>query len=972
MCNTGWHRWLHFEFLSCLALCSSFSSGENYTIPPLNSTPRGYRIGIQQAYTPDLTLNSALFNQTFGTYLSATLNESFEAIPLQSDAQIQQAVESNSIDFLFSGPTSYSCINLQYGYSAIAGLINLVQTIPSQVLAGAIVTRADRADITSLEDLIGKRIGCAALTQLTACQSQWIELQKHDLSLFQIASQVLFGNNSQQIVLGVLTGLVDVGFVSPGQVEGYCGANTSCSSQFKFLNPQNDPRISGTFSTSLYPASSFSTSPFVDLQTRSRVMAALLDIKPSDGPAQDGNYYGWTSPYSYSYIAKQQQSVGFIQDGICRQVMSLYDAVDCPDGYTKLNAVQSTKNCNDGGLECPSSFECVCYPCVENRNEFRAGVLDLGGLIGVVLGASLVLLVLLALVARRTIFRVPNIPFHAIALHTNNELGKSGLGRVLRGRYDGSDVIIKRAFPNKGIRKSVFDVGEEASDRQQLHSSSCLTPLRWLILVPHMLWYKETSRRRHAKSVHDLTFMRHNNIVNTKGVCYGNGDEILIVNEFMGQGCLYDLIQNKTFEMDLVLVISMLKDVAAGMQYLHKRNVFGRNLRSHHLLLDNNDRCHIGTSFHKVRSSGRAAIWLAPEVLRGGKVSDKSDIYAFGMFMYELIYKSEPFGDEDIAVILTEVMDTEADEPKRPTVHRRPSLNIELENPLIDLMLACWAEEPDERPTIDYVNDILTLFKHEPVYREAKRQGEQDRKILQRGFPPYILEALRRGEPIPYREHPSVTVFFSDIVGYTTISSSLRPVNVMEMLNRLYIGFDELVIRYDLYKIETVADAFLAVGNMHKDQESDHVVRVANFALDALEYAEQVKIQEDKEDCLTVRIGLHTGSIVGSVVGSPTSNPRFSLFGDAMNTGSRMESTSQPGRIQMSDVTATLLKDSPLAHRLKRRAGTQFIKGKGEMVTFWLASNKDLQQELRQKRLSKTSNTSEDVGVEISRRLWSL
>ena len=466
MYRTIWYKKILFAFVSYLSLQFPICTGQNYKVPPLNSSSRSYKFGIQQAYTADLALNTVLYNNTFGPYLSEALDESFEVLPLVSDSDIQQAVSNNSVDFVYLGPTSYSCINLQFGYTAVASFINLVHNTPSQVLAGAIVTNANHTDINVIKDLVGKRIGCAALTQLTACQSQWIELKMNDLNLFQIASQVLFGNNSQQIVRGILTNLVDVGFVSPGQVEGYCAGDISCMSQFKFINPQNDPRIPGTFSTSLYPASGVAVSPLVDLGIRGRVLAALLNIKPSDEPARDGRYYGWTSPYSYAYIAKEQQSVGFIQDGVCRQATSLYDVVDCPSGYSRLNSQQSVTNCIKKGLPCPPSFDCVCYPCVLNRNEFRVGALDLIGFIGVVIAICFVLLLLCIFVGLKTIFHVPNIPFHAITLDTENEIGKSGLGRVLRGRYDGSDVIVKRAFPKNGFRKSVFDATEELSERQ--------------------------------------------------------------------------------------------------------------------------------------------------------------------------------------------------------------------------------------------------------------------------------------------------------------------------------------------------------------------------------------------------------------------------------------------------------------------------------------------------------------------------
>ena len=952
-----------------------FSFDANYTVPPLMAPKQSYKVGIQQAYTPDLTLTSSLYNFTFGSYMTEALNTSFNTIPLTSDAEILELVQNGSLDFAYIGPTTYSCINLQYGYSAAVSFINYVGSTPSQVLAGAIVTQSNRSDIGKITDLVDKRIGCASLTQLTGCQSQWIELQKNGLDLFKDASQVLFGNNSQQVLQNLITGSIDVGFLGPGQVEGFCAKSSDpgCLSKFKFLNSQEDPRINGKFSTALYPGSTVAVSPLVDLDLRKKFAKVLLSIRASDEPAMLGQYYGWTSPYTYSFVTKQQELLGFIEDGVCREVNSLYDIVDCPTGFIKVNSQQSAENCNLKGIPCPSAFDCVCYPCTRAENSAQFGKLGVRGLIGLVVGASSLLIAICIFAVFITVLRIDEIPFKLIKLDV--EIGKSGLGRVFRGKYDGTEVIVKRAFPKRGFRKSVFDIKDDCSIPSLRPSSSRSSLCRLPLSVVRMIWYKLVGRRYHAKSVCALTDMHHNNIVSTMGVSYGNGDEILIVNEYMGQGSLYDLIHNKTFDMDVVLVLSLLKDVAAGMSYLHNRSrpVIGRNIRSHHLLLDNNYRCHIGTSFHKPDPGGRAAVWLAPEILRGERISKRSDIYAFGMFMYELIYKSEPFNNEDSSAILVEIMDTEADEPKRPQINRRPSLNLELENPLIDLMMACWSEDPMERPTIQTVNDRLTIFKHEPVYKEAKRQNEQNQKILESNFPPYILDALRKGEPIPYREHPSVTVFFSDIVGFTTISSSLQPVDVMSMLNRLYRGFDDLVVKHNLYKVETVADAFLAVGNMHTEQ-TDHVTRVANFALEALEYALGVKIDEDKEDCLTVRIGLHTGSIVGSVVGSPTSNPRFSLFGDAMNVGSRMETTSEPGRIQLSEPIALILKDSPLSVRLRRRAGSQFIKGKGYMITYWLASDKDLVQESRQKRLSKSSNTSEDhVSLEmLPKRLISL
>ncbi|KAJ1495129.1 nucleotide cyclase [Baffinella frigidus] len=141
----------------------------------------------------------------------------------------------------------------------------------------------------------------------------------------------------------------------------------------------------------------------------------------------------------------------------------------------------------------------------------------------------------------------------------------------------------------------------------------------------------------------------------------------------------------------------------------------------------------------------------------------------------------------------------------------------------------------------------------------------------------------RRVEP---EHHDLVTIFFSDIVGYPP--NLLTPKLMMEMLERLYHAIDSLALHFNVFKVETIGDAYMAVTNL----AADHVQRIAQFAIAVIAAADKIPIDELDLACGTVklRVGFHTGPVVANV-----------------NTASRMESNSLPGRIHCSKATAALL-----------------------------------------------------------------
>lgn len=134
----------------------------------------------------------------------------------------------------------------------------------------------------------------------------------------------------------------------------------------------------------------------------------------------------------------------------------------------------------------------------------------------------------------------------------------------------------------------------------------------------------------------------------------------------------------------------------------------------------------------------------------------------------------------------------------------------------------------------------------------------------------------------------------------------------------------------------------MAITNLVKDQTTDHVKRCAAFSLDAIRVAGETLIDEDDSSrgYIVIRVGFHSGPVISGVVG--TRLPKFGVFGDTVNTSSRMESNSEPGRILCTEVSAKLLQiQAPESHFSIVPRGVVNVKGKGEMTTFWVSGCED-------------------------------
>ena len=210
--------------------------------------------------------------------------------------------------------------------------------------------------------------------------------------------------------------------------------------------------------------------------------------------------------------------------------------------------------------------------------------------------------------------------------------------------------------------------------------------------------------------------------------------------------------------------------------------------------------------------------------------------------------------------------------------------------------------------------------------------------LLYNMMPKHIIAKLQRGKTVVER-YDLATIFFSDIVGFTSMSGNMRPVDVMAMLNELYTEFDKLVQKHDIYKVETIGDAYIVIGGGPDCCSArDGAERVGLFALDVMEYVKEYKTSMGTK--VYIRAGIASGPVVAGVIG--TTMPKFTLFGDTVNFASRMESTGEKMKIQCNEVTYNILKDIPSGlFSFEERYDKDnnfgvYAKGKGRVHTWWI------------------------------------
>jgi class 3 adenylate cyclase/type II secretory pathway pseudopilin PulG len=210
---------------------------------------------------------------------------------------------------------------------------------------------------------------------------------------------------------------------------------------------------------------------------------------------------------------------------------------------------------------------------------------------------------------------------------------------------------------------------------------------------------------------------------------------------------------------------------------------------------------------------------------------------------------------------------------------------------------------------------------------ELVKEQEKSDRLLLNILPESIAAKLKDGQNSIADAFAEVTILFADIVGFTVLSSQISPEELLIFLNEIFSAFDSLTEKYGLEKIKTIGDAYMVVGGL-PNPSTNHAESIAEMALDMRE--ELVKFNTKHNAGINIRIGINTGPAIAGVIG--TKKFIYDLWGDAVNTASRMESHGIPGTIQVTQSTYDILQNKYLFED----RGIIYVKGKGDMNTYLL------------------------------------
>ncbi|NEO83629.1 MAG: CHASE2 domain-containing protein [Spirulina sp. SIO3F2] len=205
-------------------------------------------------------------------------------------------------------------------------------------------------------------------------------------------------------------------------------------------------------------------------------------------------------------------------------------------------------------------------------------------------------------------------------------------------------------------------------------------------------------------------------------------------------------------------------------------------------------------------------------------------------------------------------------------------------------------------------------------------------RLLFNTLPQSIAIRLKQGETDVANWFPEATVLFADIVGFTPLSEKIPPREMLAYLNEIFSALDTLTEQYQLEKIRTIGDNYMVAAGVPEPRE-DHAEAIANMALGIPEAIQKFNLRNGTQ--INMRIGINTGPLIGGVVGSK--KMLYDIWGDSVNTASRMESHGVPGQIQVTPATYNKLKDLYIFEP----RGVIPVKGKGEMATYFLVGKRE-------------------------------
>ncbi|XP_014598913.1 PREDICTED: atrial natriuretic peptide receptor 1-like isoform X2 [Polistes canadensis] len=483
--------------------------------------------------------------------------------------------------------------------------------------------------------------------------------------------------------------------------------------------------------------------------------------------------------------------------------------------------------------------------------------------------------------------------------------------------------------------------------------------------------------------------LQHDHLVRFYGACV-EPPQCCLLTEYCPKGSLQDILENEQIKLDRVFWGSLIHDIVRGMAYLHASEVKSHgNLKSSNCVVDSRFVLKIADfGLHELRRSSlmeeeefdkssyaywRRQLWTAPELLRMERRppegTQKGDVYSFGIIVHEIVIRKGPFylGDNcnPTPKEIVEGVRKGGSSPLRPVIDESA-----VEEEVATLMRRCWAQDSADRPDFpalkqtirkinkdyessnildnllsrmeQYATNLEALVEERTAdYFEEKRKCEE---LLYQLLPKSVASQLILGQSVIAETYDQVTIYFSDIVGFTSLSAESTPLQVVDLLNDLYTCFDSIIENFDVYKVETIGDAYMVVSGLPVRNGMNHAREIARMSLALRDTVMTFQIRHRPEEKLKLRIGMHSGPCVAGVVGLKM--PRYCLFGDTVNTASRMESNGEAWMIHVSPKTKEILDTFGTFDLVCR--GEVTLKGKGTMTTYWLMGEKPMNNNVKQ------------------------
>lgn len=660
------------------------------------------------------------------------INESVNVISLADDTSYFSAAQNYNVDIVFGAPTLYECISISANYAPFASIIQYENSIATSYSGAAIFSKRG-SNITTIQDLINKRISLAEISFQAGCQAQWYEMSLNGLGLFSSTKQVQISGSYANTILSVYNGEADVGFVRAGQIEILSTGGGPTIDNFQYVNIKNDTeskKFPWPISTQLLPISLMAVSPELTPDRKILILESMFSISENSSAAMLGNYTQWTTPQNYWPILQLQSKLGYIvnlnsSNVHCLTNNQVYDFIQCDPGYKVISDKEDS--CKLQKIPCPSGNICICSPCFKEKNK-KKYLLSIVIPIATVFTVSILVLTNFLLIKKLKKGELSEIDQNyqndikklfgnSYHIQIQYLLGTGSYGKVYLATWNKTLIALKITQPfNTSINEGLLARG-------LIHENIVRT-------------YDHRLRRNISSNGNNII-----DITNNSDLSHGslNKVELIVIQEYCEKGSLTKYLQSNEFrdsdEPKLFNILLTLLDIANGLKYLHDKSIIHRDLNCNNILLQTKKiETHDTRSFKaKISDFGMISLFdpnennnsinscgtvthMAPELITKGRFSFQSDIYAFGIIMWELYHGHNAYHDvEDNTIINYVVM-----EKKRPRWCHINHTSFE------NLAIACWQDNVNSRPNLGtIIEKISNMIGNEitSVMKNSDRQG---------------------------------------------------------------------------------------------------------------------------------------------------------------------------------------------------------------------------------------------------------